>query len=72
MELQLDIRSFGDVSLIEHIVLEHDDLKAVNTKLNPNNIKPHHGGKSHLDNGHVTSQLAKASWNVIRLQAKQG
>jgi alpha-N-arabinofuranosidase len=72
MELDLDIRSFGDVSLIEHIVLEHEDLKAVNTKANPHHVTPHRGGVSVLDNGHVKSNLGKASWNVIRLQTKQG
>lgn len=70
MELDVDLRSFGAASLIEHIVLENDDLMAVNTKANPNNVVPRSGGRSAIDNGRVKTQLAKASWNVIRLQTK--
>ncbi len=70
MELSLDVRSFGDARVIEHIVLESDDLKAVNTKSNPRNVVPHSGGQSAVDNGNVQAILNKASWNVIRLQIK--
>lgn len=72
MELNLDLRSFGDVSVIEHIVLESEDLKATNTKSNPRNVVPHAGGRSTVDNGNVQAILSKASWNVIRLQTKKG
>ncbi|RIX59613.1 alpha-N-arabinofuranosidase [Paenibacillus nanensis] len=68
MELSVDIRSFGNATLIEHLVLESDDLKAVNTKSNPQNVVPHAGGQSSVENGKVQAILSKASWNVIRLQ----
>ncbi|MEK3882012.1 alpha-N-arabinofuranosidase [Paenibacillus sp. PL2-23] len=68
MELNVDLRSFGNAELIEHIVLESDDLKAVNTKLNPRNVVPHDGGQTTVDNGKVHAMLGKASWNVIRLR----
>lgn len=72
MELNLDLRSFGDVSVIEHLVLESEDLKATNTKANPRNVVPHAGGKTVVDNGSAQAFLPKASWNVIRLQTKKG
>ncbi|MCR2802300.1 arabinosylfuranosidase ArfA [Paenibacillus soyae] len=72
MELSVDIRSFGDARLIEHIVMESDDLKAVNTKSNPRNVVPHAGGQTSVDNGTVQAMLSKASWNVIRLQTTKG
>lgn len=72
MELNVDLRSFGDASLIEHIVLESEDLKAVNTKSNPRNVVPHARGRSSVDNGKVQAMLNKASWNVIRLQTNKG
>ncbi|MGO4110840.1 arabinosylfuranosidase ArfA [Paenibacillus sp. YAF4_2] len=72
MELNLDLRSFGDVSIIEHLVLESEDLKATNTKSNPRNVVPHAGGQTVVDNGSVQAFLPKASWNVIRLQTKKG
>ncbi|WP_127495288.1 arabinosylfuranosidase ArfA [Paenibacillus glycanilyticus] len=72
MELSLDLRSFGEVSVIEHIVMESEDLKATNTKSNPRNVVPHAGGRATADNGSVQAILNKASWNVIRLQTKKG
>ncbi|SFD64917.1 alpha-N-arabinofuranosidase [Paenibacillus catalpae] len=72
MELNLDLASFSDVSVIEHIVLESEDLKATNTKANPRHVVPHAGGRSSVDNGNVQAILSKASWNVIRLQTKKG
>lgn len=68
MELDIDVRSFGEVRLMEHIVLESDDLKAVNTKSNPNRVVPGTGGRTIADQGQVHSVLNCASWNVIRLK----
>jgi alpha-N-arabinofuranosidase len=52
--------------VIEHLVLEHDDLKAVNTA-DQENVKPHTGGNAVCEDGYVKARLTKASWNVIRL-----
>lgn len=71
MELHVDLRSFGETTFIEHIVLENDDLKAINTKANPHNVVPHNGGHTKVDQGNVQGVLNKASWNVIRLKTKQ-
>lgn len=69
LSLQVDLRSFGDCSVIEHIVLEHDDLKATNTQDNPDRVKPHNRGNATVhDRSKVEAELSKASWNVIRLK----
>ncbi|MNE75107.1 Intracellular exo-alpha-(1-_5)-L-arabinofuranosidase [compost metagenome] len=68
LELDIDVRSFGNVRIIEHVVLEHENLKAANTKAQPNNVLPHNGGNAKVDNGFIKAALGKASWNVIRLQ----
>lgn len=68
LPVEVDLRSFGGCRLIEHIVLESDDLKAVNTAANPNRVAPHANGNAVVEGTTVTSQLAKASWNVIRLK----
>ncbi|WP_096189021.1 arabinosylfuranosidase ArfA [Evansella halocellulosilytica] len=65
--LDADVRSFEGYELIEHIVLENDDLKAVNTATSEN-IRPHLNGISTLHDGFVEAKLSKASWNVIRLK----
>ncbi|WP_342556072.1 alpha-N-arabinofuranosidase [Paenibacillus sp. FSL R7-0652] len=71
MELNVDLRSFGETTFVEHIVLENNDLKAANTKEHPRNVLPHNGGHTTVDQGKVQAVLNKASWNVIRLKTKQ-
>ncbi len=63
-ELTLDLRSFGKLTLKEHQVLVHDDLKAVNTEKNPDNVVPK---ALKPEKGAVV--LPKASWNVLRFEA---
>lgn len=58
-ELDIDMKDYGDLELIEHIVLTNDDMKAVNTIDNPDNVKP------------VTTEgtvLPKHSWNMLRFK----
>ena len=63
MVLDLDLRSFGDLTPAMHSVLHHDDMKVENTESAPDVVKP------------VTLPCPKpgepivlpaASWNVIR------
>ncbi|MCT2538146.1 alpha-N-arabinofuranosidase [Aquibacillus koreensis] len=67
IELSADVRSFEGYSLVEHIVLENDDLKAVNTA-DKQAVQPHNNGNAKLDNGKLEINVAKTSWNVIRLK----
>ena len=66
-ELSVDLRAFGDLKVAEHIVLHHDDVKAVNTEENPNEVAPKQGEPGELDGGKYTVVLPALSWNVIRL-----
>jgi alpha-L-arabinofuranosidase len=67
--LELDLRSFGACRIVEHIVLENDDLKATNTLEAQDQVKPHTGGNAAVaSSGQVQATLARASWNVIRLK----
>ena len=68
LPFEADLRSFGACSLIEHLVLEHTDLKAVNTAAHPDFVKPHNRGNAAVDGSQVLASLGKASWNVIRLK----
>ncbi|WP_458122538.1 arabinosylfuranosidase ArfA [Paenibacillus sp. Z6-24] len=67
LDLNCDVRSFEGYRIVEHIVLENDDLKAVNTA-DEEKVAPHNGGQSQLNDGILTARLAKTSWNVIRLR----
>lgn len=66
IELRIDLSDFKSASFLEHLVLEHEDLKAVNTARNPENVKPHSDGATKVDTNEAMSVLNKHSWNVIR------
>ncbi|WP_308637666.1 arabinosylfuranosidase ArfA [Paenibacillus silvisoli] len=68
LPFEIDLRSFGDFRVLEHIVLESDDLKAANTQAAPDRVAPHAKGGAAIDGSTVQASLAKASWNVIRLK----
>ena len=65
-QMAVDVRSFEGYRVLEHIVLESNDLKAVNSSLEQK-VAPKSTSQSVMDGGVVTSLLHKASWNVIRL-----
>ena len=67
MEISCDLRQFKDYRVVEHMVLEHSDLKAVNTEADPNQVAPKTGIDSKNENGTFTAVFKKHSWNVIRL-----
>jgi alpha-N-arabinofuranosidase len=61
MELELDISGFGKLELMEHIVLNCEDLKAVNTADKPDAVSPSTGNTAR-----IIAELGKHSWNVLR------
>lgn len=67
MPIDIDLRSFEDYKLVEHIELVNDDLKAVNTA-DHQAVAPQLNKDSKLDEGVFSANLAKTSWNVIRLK----
>ncbi|MBY0148974.1 alpha-N-arabinofuranosidase [Neobacillus niacini] len=70
LELECDIRNFEGYQVLEHIVLENDDLKQTNSAAGTP-VAPHSNGNAVIDNGLVTAILPKLSWNVIRLAKRQ-
>ena len=66
--LTCDLRAFDGLQIAEHIVLHHDDMKAVNTEEVPDNVVPVSVSDGAIDNGRLDITLPAASWNVIRLQ----
>jgi alpha-N-arabinofuranosidase len=55
-------------SVVEHITLTHDDLKAANTREQPDRVVPRSDRASaRLDGGRLSATLPKLSWNVLRL-----
>ena len=66
--LESDLRGFGKLVVEEHIVLHHDDVKAVNTEERPDNVHPGAGSGGVVDGGVLSVPLGRLSWNVIRLK----
>ena len=59
MEVSCDLRQFADYRIVEHQVLTHTDLKAVNTEENPDEVtvKPEAGAR--LEEGKLTAVLGE-------------
>ena len=64
--LDVDLRAFGPLQLKEHILLHHDDVKAVNTEENPCNVAPTASPGGTVDGGRAQVRIPALSWNVIR------
>ena len=64
-----DLRALPGYEVVEHLVLEHDKPKTVNTMAYPDAVWPHARGDASLRDGVLTAHLPKLSWNVIRLHA---
>lgn len=66
VKLDVDMRSMSGYQVLEHIVMEHPDLKAVNGP-GKEQVAPRTAEQSKMEGGNLESVLHKASWNVIRL-----
>lgn len=65
--LGIDLLGFeGEYKIDEHIILANDDMKAVNTVKNKDNVMPFNADIKSGDTDSIV--LPKASWNVIRLK----
>lgn len=69
--LSLDLRSFGNLAMTEHIVLHNDNVKAVNTEENPENVTPFTLPTSDITEGKGQIRLPALSWNVLRFTKKK-
>ena len=67
LEVSCNLRQFEGYQVKEHVVLSNDDMKAVNTEANPNNVIPESSQATKIDGGKLMTVLGKHSWNMIRL-----
>jgi len=73
-EFSLDLRSFGNVSLLEHVVMDGPDISVKNTFDNPDRVIPRieRSSASVRGDGEVSVVLPKLSWNMVRLSSNAG
>ena len=64
--LDLDLRSFGKMKMSEHLLLHHDDVKAVNTEEQPDNVVPVSIPVTPAEGERAQIVLPPLSWNVLR------
>lgn len=67
MQIGCDLRQFENYQVKDHIVLTHDDLKAVNTEAQPDLVSPRANGNAKVVCGHLDAVLDSKSFHVIRL-----
>ncbi|MEU2286676.1 alpha-N-arabinofuranosidase [Streptomyces sp. NPDC013178] len=68
VELALDLRAFPGYTPVEHSVLSDPDLRATNTRNDPDRVRPREAGTGSVTDGRLTASLPPVSWNVIRLR----
>jgi len=66
-QMEIDLRSFGECSVIEKLELVSDDRKAEND-LFMERVKPRIAEDIKLEDGRLETPLKNASWNVIRIK----
>jgi alpha-N-arabinofuranosidase len=64
----LALQGFEGCGVIEHIVLSHNDLFAVNTAEDQDNVKPHLQEGGVITGGELRVKFEKYSWNVVRIK----
>ncbi|GHT94165.1 intracellular exo-alpha-(1-_5)-L-arabinofuranosidase 1 [Spirochaetia bacterium] len=67
LETSFTLAGFSGFRVIEHIVMSHPDIKAVNDMNNPDRVIPHTGKGAKMEGENLTMVFPKLSWNVIRL-----
>jgi len=70
--LEANLGQMEGMRVLEHIILENNDIKAENSIEFPNRVIPHTGtGTAVLEDGMLKAVLPKLSWNVIRLRTEK-
>jgi len=68
LETDIALEKFGPVELAEHRTMRHDDLEAVNSADNPDNVVPMTGKGVDISGTTVKLALAPYSYHMIRLK----
>ena len=67
MVFSVDLRQFAGYRILEHTMLRHEDLFAVNTEEKPDTVIPQNVDHSQVEGRKLTATLKNKSWNMIRL-----
>jgi len=70
LQIQARAGGFAIDSSLEHIVMTHEDIKAINSKAAPDNVKPTNANPPVVEGETFNVVLPKLSWNVIRFSLR--
>jgi alpha-N-arabinofuranosidase len=65
MQLTVELRGLGVRKIVAATEMHHKDLKATNTKLAPDTVKPHQHAGCSLSGAKLQAKLRPLSWNVF-------
>ncbi len=68
IETVIDLTGFGAADIVDHQVMTHSDLKAVNSSENPFKIAPRKGAGAKMTDGKLSLSLPAYSYQMIRLK----
>lgn len=68
--ISLEMQGLECRQIIEHVVMESEDPKAVNS-LNHIGVKPHRNGKTEKTGKKADIELPELSWNMIRIEVQK-
>ncbi len=64
---EISLQGFGEARVVDHQIIKHDDINAVNTEKNPDNVKPEAGSGATVSDGALSVALAPYSYAMVRL-----
>jgi len=68
LDVEVRLEGFADGRVVDHQVMTHVDLEAVNTAGNQANVAPQPGSGAGLAQGMLTARLAPYSYQLIRVK----
>jgi len=69
MRVRVTLEGFSGVAIDSAFQLCDSDLKAANSRVQPDRVKPTALIDLHVESAHLFAMLPPASWNVVRLKA---
>ena len=68
LDVEIGLNGFGKASIIDHQVITHSSLTAVNTEGDQKNVAPKKGSGAMIEDGMVKAKLPPYSYQMIRVK----
>ncbi|WP_163264280.1 alpha-N-arabinofuranosidase [Chelativorans alearense] len=68
IDVEVRLQGFAGGTVIDHQVMTHTDLEAVNTTANQQNVRPHSGSGARVADGALAASLPAYSYQMIRVR----